>query len=150
MVWRNRGLEYIGDVRIKVWSLRGCRGIHNYRRGRLLVLRLSYEGRSIFLTGNIDRSREQEMLSEGIISPVDVLVVPNHGSNTSSSMEFVRQSRPKIAIVPVWWKNGLELPNSQILARYRDVGSHILRTDLDGTVDIETGSDARGVDSYTR
>jgi len=149
-VWRNRGLEYIGDVRVEVWSLRGCRGIHNYRRGRVLVLRLSYGGRSILLTGNIDRSREQQMLSEGIISPVDVLVVPNHGSNNSSSMEFVRQTRPEISIVPVWWRSSLGLPSLQALARYRDVGSHVLRTDLDGTVDVETGSNVLVVDSYTR
>ncbi len=148
--WRNRGIEYIGDVRIEVWPLGGHRGIQNHRRARLLVLRLSYGGRSILLTGNIDRSREQQMLNKGMIGPVDVLVVPDHGSNISSSTEFVRQTRPEIAIVPVWWRGSPGLPSLKVLRRYRDVGSHVLRTDLNGTVDVETDGNALVVDSYTR
>ncbi len=103
--------------------------------------------RSILLTGDIGRTREQCLLKEGL-GPVDVLVVPHHGSKTSSSSEFIGQIRPEIAIVPVGWRNSLKLPNPQVLEKYRNARSNLLRTDLDGTVCVEINGDEISVDTY--
>ena len=145
-VWRKGGAEYIGDVRIEVWPSIGCEGARG-KNGRSLVLELAYGERSILLTGDIGRSREQCLLSEGI-GPLDVLVVPHHGSKTSSSSEFIRQIRPEIAIVPVGWRNSLGLPNPQVLERYKKAGSNLLRTDLDGTVCVEINGNLLTVGTY--
>ncbi|MCK4426114.1 MAG: hypothetical protein KAV69_05150, partial [Deltaproteobacteria bacterium] len=72
----------------------------------------------------------------------------HHGSKTSSSSEFVEQILPEIAIVPVGWRNSLGLPNPQVLERYREAGSNLLRIDLDGTVCVETDGDVLSVDKY--
>ncbi|NIA08891.1 MAG: DNA internalization-related competence protein ComEC/Rec2 [Nitrospiraceae bacterium] len=143
-IWHNSGTEYIGDVRVDAWPI----GSHK-KRDSLLVLRLTYGKRSILLTGNIDRPRELQALSEGVIDPVDVLVVPNHGSNRSNGINFINKIRPETAIVPVWWKSSLGVPNLQVLARYRHIGSHVLRTDLDGTVNVDTDGNALAVGRYS-
>lgn len=146
-VWKEGGVDNIGDIRIHVWPSTGCEDVRGYN-GRSLVLELAYGKRSILLTGDIGRTRERCLLSVGLVGPVDVLVVPHHGSKTSSSSEFVRRIRPGIAIVPVGWKNSLGLPNSQVLGRYKKAGSNLLRTDLDGTVCVETNGDELSVDTY--
>jgi competence protein ComEC len=145
-VWREGGTEYVGDVMVKVWPSTGCEGARGHN-GRSLVVELDYGKRSILLTGDIGRTREQCLLKDGL-GPVDILVVPHHGSKTSSSSKFVGQIRPEIAIVPVGWRNSLKLPNPQVLERYRNAGSNLLRTDLDGTVCVETNGDEISVDTY--
>ncbi len=145
-VWREGGTEYVGDVMVKIWPSTGCEGARG-KNGRSLVVELDYGKRSILLTGDIGKTREQCLLKEGL-GPVDVLVVPHHGSKTSSSSEFIGRIRPEIAIVPVGWRNSLKLPNPQVLERYRNAGSNLLRTDLDGTVCVETNGDEISVDTY--
>lgn len=145
-IWRKGGMEYIGNVKVEVRPFTECRGVRD-KNGRSLVVELGYGKRSILLTGDIDRSREQCLLSEGI-GPVDVLVVPHHGSKTSSSSGFIGRVQPEYAIVPVGWRNSLRLPNIQVLARYRHAGSHVLRTDLQGTVSVETDGDGLFVHSF--
>jgi len=145
-VWREGGTEYVGNVMVKVRPSTGCEGARD-RNGRSLVVELDYGKRSVLLTGDIDRTREQCLLKQGL-GPVDVLVVPHHGSKTSSSSEFVGQIRPGIAIVPVGWRNSLGLPDPQVLERYRNAGSNLLRTDLDGTVCVEINGDEISVDTY--
>ena len=139
-------MEYIGDVMVRVRPSTGCEGARD-RNGRSLVVELDYGKRSILLTGDINRTREQCLLKEGL-GPVDVLVVPHHGSKTSSSSEFVGQIRPEIAIVPVGWRNSLGLPTPQVLERYRNAGSNLLRTDLDGTICVETNGKSLTVGTY--
>jgi len=145
-VWREGGTEYVGDVMVKVWPSTGCEGARG-RNGRSLVVELDYGKRSVLLTGDIGKTREQCLFKQGL-GPMDVLVVPHHGSKTSSSSEFVGQIRPEIAIVPVGWRNSLGLPDPQVLGRYRNAGSNLLRTDLDGTVCVETNGDEISVDTY--
>lgn len=145
-VWREGGVEYVENVMLRVWPSTGCEGVRGHN-GRSLVVELDYGMRSILLTGDINRTREQCLLKEGL-GPVDVLVVPHHGSKTSSSSEFVGQIRPEIAIVPVGWRNSLKLPNPQVLERYRNAGSNLLRTDLDGTVCVEINGNKISVDTY--
>jgi competence protein ComEC len=145
-VWREGSVEHIDDVMVKVWPSTRCEGARGHN-GRSLVLELGYGKRSILLTGDIGRTREQCLLKEGL-GPIDVLVVPHHGSRTSSSSEFIGQIRPEIAIVPVGWRNSLGLPNPQVLERYRNAGSNLLRTDLDGTVCVEINGNEISVDTY--
>lgn len=145
-VWQEGRVDHIGDVIVEVWPSTGCEGARG-RNGRSLVLKLDYGKRSILLTGDIGRAREQCLLKGGI-GPVDVLVVPHHGSKTSSSSEFVKRIHPEIAIVPVGWRNSLGLPDPQVLERYRKAGSNLLRIDLDGTVCVETDGDEISVDKY--
>ncbi len=113
------------------------------RNNRSLVLCLEFAGRRILLTGDIGRVREL-CIDRTISKRVDILVVPHHGSKTSSTMGFVSTLRPLVAIIPVGWKNSLGLPDSSVIRRYLLVGSRIFRTDLDGTVSVVIKDRYRG------
>lgn len=61
------------------------------------VLRLTYAGRSILLTGDIEERTEQVLLKRGDLH-ADVLILPHHGSVRKSTGEFIRQVHPRAVI----------------------------------------------------
>lgn len=64
----------------------------------------------------------------------DVLVPPHHGSKTSSTQQFIAQVSPQVAVITNGYRNRFGHPKAEILARYREAGSTIFRSDLDGAV----------------
>jgi len=98
------------------------------------VLKVSAGGRSMLLTGDIEKPAETEMLNRNAAAlSADVLLVPHHGSRTSSSTAFVAAVRPAAAIVPVGYRNRFGHPSAEVLQR---LGTEIHRTDLDGAVTV--------------
>lgn len=107
------------------------------RNDRSCVLRVAAGGRAMLLTGDIERAAETELLDLELKS--DVLLVPHHGSRTSSSTQFIAAVAPSVAIVPVGYRSRFGHPSGEVLARYRDAGVRVLRTDLDGAIVIRVG-----------
>ena len=66
-----------------------------------------------------------------------ILLIPHHGSRTSSSPDFVAQVNPDIALVAAGYRNRFGHPKDDVLDRYRAIGSRIYRTDHDGALLIE-------------
>jgi competence protein ComEC len=64
------------------------------------------------------------------------MLVPHHGSRTSSSREFIAAVSPRWAVVPAGYRNRFGHPNGEVLERYRAAGIGIMRTDLDGAVHV--------------
>jgi len=88
----------------------------------------------MLLTGDIERGAEMKLLDERVRS--DVLLVPHHGSRTSSSREFITAVAPGAAVVPVGYRSRFGHPAPEVLERYRVAGVRLLRTDLDGAVSL--------------
>jgi competence protein ComEC len=86
----------------------------------------------MLLTGDIERAAEMQILGQ----KADVLLVPHHGSRTSSSAEFIAAVAPRWAVVPAGYRNRFGHPNREVLERYRAAGVQVLRTDLDGAVSV--------------
>ncbi|MGQ0545464.1 MAG: ComEC/Rec2 family competence protein, partial [Betaproteobacteria bacterium] len=99
------------------------------------VLRIEAAGGSMLLTGDIERTVEKELPVKG----TDVLLVPHHGSRSSSSPQFIAAVRPRYAIVPVGYRSRFGHPAPEALERYRAAGATVLRTDLDGAVTVRLG-----------
>ncbi|MGH8692062.1 MAG: DNA internalization-related competence protein ComEC/Rec2, partial [Burkholderiales bacterium] len=115
------------------------------RNNQSCVLRIDAGGASMLLTGDIERAAEWALLKSGPRS--DVLLVPHHGSRSSSSEEFVAAVAPRWAVVPAGYRNRFGHPASEVLGRYRAAGVGVLRTDLDGAVHITLKQDATQVDA---
>ena len=110
---------------------------------RSCVLRVEALGRRILLAGDAEARSEREMLARVPEKlQADILVVPHHGSTTSSSVEFIAGVRPEVAVFTVGYRNRFGHPRPEILQRYLDYGSRLLRTDHHGALsfDIEPGS----------
>lgn len=130
---------------IRPLLLQGCSGLET-RNARSLVLLLEYRGRSLLLTGDMDAQREACIAD--VVSPVNVLVAPHHGSKSSNSPVFVQKSRPEVVIISVGRDNPFHLPSKTVLQRYLEIGSKVLRTDVHGTITVEVSeSGALGIKS---
>ncbi len=102
---------------------------------RSCVLRIGVGGQFILLTADIEQKTERELLqSVGEKLASHVLLAPHQGSRTSSSPEFVAKVAPQIVLVAAGYRNRFGHPKDDVLARYRDAGSRIYRTDLDGAL----------------
>jgi len=63
-----------------------------------------------------------------------VLIVPHHGSRTSSSVEFVASVAPEWAVFTVGYRNRFGHPKPEVVERYRLWGSRLLRSDESGAL----------------
>ncbi|MEW5768779.1 MAG: DNA internalization-related competence protein ComEC/Rec2 [Pseudomonadota bacterium] len=103
------------------------------------VIRVTAGGRSALLAADIERLSEMNLAERGALAHVDVLVVPHHGSKTSSTPEFLAALRPRLAIVPVGHRNRYGHPHAEVMVRYRALGIPVLRTDRAGAVRVVMG-----------
>jgi competence protein ComEC len=102
----------------------------------------------VLLTGDIERSTERELLRRAPeLLPADVLLVPHHGSATSSSAEFVKEIAPRYAVFAVGYRNRFGHPREEVLERYREAGSTVLRTDAAGAVEMRFAPEALRIET---
>jgi competence protein ComEC len=111
------------------------------RRNNLsCVLRVATAGGSMMLTGDIERAAEAVLLNGEHSLKSDVLLVPHHGSRTSSTGAFIAAVSPRWAVVPVGHRNRFGHPNGEVMERYRGAGADIVRTDVGGAVEVRLGA----------
>ena len=102
------------------------------------VVRVESVSGSALLTGDIEARSETELLrdvSEAL--KVDVLVVPHHGSRTSSTPPFIAATAAAIAVFTPGYRNRFGHPRPDVVARYRAAGAQIRRTDFDGALTFD-------------
>jgi competence protein ComEC len=103
----------------------------------------------VLLAADVEQKSEREMLASVPDKlRAQILLVPHHGSRTSSSPEFVARVNPDIALVAAGFRNRFGHPKEDVLDRYRALGTRIYRTDLDGALLIEMGGEGVKVQRY--
>ena len=105
-----------------------------------LVLRLRYRNRTMLLPGDAERDAEHGILADADQSALqtDVLKVGHHGSKNSTTPEFLRALKPRIAVISAGEDNPYGHPSPELLARLEKAGIRVLRTDRDGAVHVLT------------
>jgi len=103
-----------------------------------LVFRISYGESSFLLTGDIGRAIEEEILAAGLDIRAQVLKAPHHGSDSSSSETFLAAVRPEYVLLSAGRNNRYNLPHPDILVRYEKAGARVLRTDVQGAIEIRS------------
>ncbi|SDO49794.1 competence protein ComEC [Paracidovorax cattleyae] len=105
----------------------GISGASADRAGRTnavsCVLRISAPGASALLAGDIGRVEEAALAASGGLAPADVLLVPHHGSRSSSSPALLDAVRPRTAVVQAGHRNRYGHPAPDVLARYAERGA---------------------------
>lgn len=99
---------------------------------RSCVLRVAATQRTVLLTGDIESGQEAGLatLPEGV--KADVLLVPHHGSRTSSSPAFIDAVQPRWAVVQAGYRNRFGHPAADVVGRYVERGIKVVRTDQCG------------------
>ncbi len=108
-----------------------------------LVVRLTYGAVSLMLPGDLSAQQEIALLGEGDDLRSEVLFVPHHGSRMSSSLPFILNTRPQVAVISCGRDNLFGFPHREVVERYQSVGARILRTDRQGAITLKT--DGRGI-----
>ncbi|KWH58308.1 DNA internalization-related competence protein ComEC/Rec2 [Burkholderia cepacia] len=103
--------------------------------GQSCVLRIDAGGTSALLTGDIEAPVERQLVGTARDTlAAQILVVPHHGSRTSSVEPFLDSVGPRVAVFPVGYRNRFGHPHRAVLARYEGRGIPLPRTDRDGAV----------------
>jgi competence protein ComEC len=87
-------------------------------------------GRSLLLTGDIEAAQEAALvqrLGAGLRSTA--LLVPHHGSRTSSTPALLIAVQPQVAVVQAAYRSRFGHPATEVLARYARYGVHLERSD---------------------
>ena len=93
------------------------------------VLRIDGRRRSALLTGDIGIDQELRLvIRQRERLAADVLLVPHHGSASSSSLHFLNSVAPRWAIVQAGRRNRYGHPSAEVVARYRDTGTDLILT----------------------
>jgi len=113
---------------------------------------LVYFGRSrALLTGDIEAQAEQRLVSRVATAlPVDVLIAPHHGSDSSSTPEFVNLWQPQHVIFAAGQRNKFDFPHETVVTRYTASGAKTYTTGDTGAISLMLNSQGliRDVKTY--
>ncbi len=105
---------------------------------RALVVKLENGKGAAIFSSDIYVDREADLIEQyGSSLQSDLLIVPHHGSNTSSSNPFISTVKPYYGVISVGkGRPERNLPSSEVIRRYEKADVQILRTDLFGTITL--------------
>ena len=99
-----------------------------------IVMRVVYGENSFLFTGDAEDIVEKKLLSSGMELKSDVLKVGHHGSNSSTTYQFLREVMPEYAVICVGTDNTYGHPTENTLSRLRDAEVKTFRTDKQGDI----------------
>ena len=113
---------------------RGWRASEN---NRSCVLKVSTAQGAVLLTGDIEAPAERQLVAEyGYELASEVLLIPHHGSQTSSSAGLIEAVSPKLAVVSAGYRNRFGQPHEAVLTRYTARGIPVRNTANDGALTL--------------
>lgn len=122
-------------VHFKLWQWSGARNGNQAS----CVLLVEAMGERMLLTGDIDEQAEQALLASGMPLDVQWLLVPHHGSRSSSSSAFIEATGATAALVSRGMHNAFGHPHPDVIARLESAGAQIYDTADQGALKIHLG-----------
>ncbi len=105
--------------------------------GFSIVQRISYGDFDALFTGDIGPPvAEMVAGSDGV--GVEILKVPHHGSKNGLTQGLLDAARPKLAVISVGKKNRYGHPHKETIQLLSNAAIKLLRTDLDGEIEVVT------------
>jgi len=100
------------------------------------VVLLEFMDKKLLLTGDIESAAEKQLLRNYPELSIDVLLVPHHGSKTSSGIPFIKQLKPEYAIVSSGYLNRFNHPAEVVIKRYEKNAVKVLNTAYSGAIEV--------------
>lgn len=108
------------------------------------VLQVSGPGGRVLLTGDIEAEGERRLVARwGDELASAVLVVPHHGSKTSSTELLLSRVSPRLALIPAGYLNRFGFPHRDVTARYRTHQVRIMNTGETGAITVDVDASPR-------
>lgn len=106
------------------------------------VLEVSAGSVRALLTGDIEAGVERRLLRDGLLSTAELVLMPHHGSLTSSSPRFVSALSPAAVVASAGFENRWRMPRDEVVARWRAAGADVYSTAQDGAVSFRLCADS--------
>lgn len=112
-----------------LWPKKPLYSVNTRNNNRSCVLLIAYNDQRILLTGDIEKRIESALLDHPLLSDgVDIMLVPHHGSVSSSGVPWVKHLNPRWAVVSAGYRNQYRHPHPSVKARYDEIGSQWMNT----------------------
>ena len=131
-----------GDASLRLGALRvtplwppACAGAScesESRNDRSLVVRVDAPGGRVLFPGDLERVGERALVASGADLRADVLLLPHHGSRTSSTAQFLEAVSPQVTVASAPCLGRFEMPAPAVVARVRARGAALFWTGRDG------------------
>lgn len=96
-----------------------------------VVTKITYGSTKFLFMGDAEKLSENE-IKENVTA--DVIKIGHHGSNTSSSIDFIKKVNAKYGIISVGLNNKYNLPKEEIITNWENSGTKIYLTSINGTI----------------
>lgn len=126
-------IEFDKDITVKVLNANEQASDNN---DASIVLKMAYGNVSFLLTGDAGVALEKEIMQYDVAATV--LKAGHHGSNTSSSEDFIRAVKPEVTILSYGEDNKYGHPHVEVVNRLQAIGSKIYATADIGTITVST------------
>ena len=130
-----KGVKIIDEDELDVSILSPTKDEYDNLNNYSAVLKLTYKNVSYLFMGDREEEVEENILDD---VKADVIKIAHHGSNSSSSLEFLKKVSPTYAVISVGEDNSYNHPHKEVLDRLEEIGSIVYRSDLDGNIIIST------------
>lgn len=120
----------LGDATVTILSSNSYSETNNSS----IVFKIVYKNTSFLFMSDAEKELEELLLSKDFDLAATLLKVAHHGSETSTTYNFLREVMPSYAIISVGKNNPYNHPSANTLSKLRDADVKVFRTDLNGTI----------------
>ena len=106
-----------------------------------IVFDLKFKNKSFLFTGDAEQPNELDIINSFDLNDVDFLKVGHHGSNSSTSNEFIKSISPDIAVISCGYKNQYGHPHKKTLDTLNNNNILTYRTDINGDMIFYSNGD---------
>lgn len=115
---------------------------------RSLVIKLNDPAADFIFSGDIEDEGEKILLGGKTDMKTDVLIVPHHGSATSSSKKFIQTTRPIYALISAGKHRPDIFPATEVIDRYKEAGCRIYNTARHGAITLTTENKKLNISTF--
>jgi len=128
--------KQMGDAEFRIISPWQCdsENLNNCSVGIIL----SHGTNDFCLTGDAEKGAEDDLLKHGVLKDVEVFMAAHHGGDTSNTEAFMAAVSPEYVVISCGRDNSYGHPKDSVLDRFYRYTEEVYRTDLDGTVVVES------------
>lgn len=116
--------------------------VYKKRNNRSCVLKVWNDHHQLLLTADVEKRAEKRMIfNQNNDLSSEVLLIPHHGSKTSSTLAFLEAVNPRLALVNSGYQNRFGFPKPSIMQRYQHLNIPVLNTAEQGAISIRFPAD---------
>ena len=127
------GMEIINEKGLEVKILSPKNSNYSELNNYSVVIKIVFGNTSFLFMGDAEKVVENEILSE---VSADVVKVGHHGSDSSSSSDFVESVGAKYAVIMSGVDNQYDLPSDEVVSRWENSGAKVYNTSVNGNIVI--------------